>query len=66
MPSRSASRTYGTISTDEQEEMSGLEFVQGLVNGTLPLNTIARTLGSDITRRRAGASSSPRSQRTST
>src|SRR6516162_11071093 len=29
MPSRSASRTYGTISTDEQEEMSGLEFVQG-------------------------------------
>jgi len=29
--------------------MSGLEFVQGLVDGTLPLNTIAQTLGYDIT-----------------
>jgi uncharacterized protein (TIGR00369 family) len=29
--------------------MSGLEFVQGLVDGTLPLNTIARTLGYDVT-----------------
>ncbi|HTD73414.1 MAG TPA: PaaI family thioesterase [Steroidobacteraceae bacterium] len=28
--------------------MSGLEFVQGLVKGTLPLNTIAETLGYDI------------------
>lgn len=28
--------------------MSGLEFVQGLVDGTLPLNTIARTLGYDV------------------
>ena len=29
--------------------MSGLEFVQGLVNGTLPiLNTMAETLGYDI------------------
>ena len=29
--------------------MSGLEFVQGLVDGTLPLNTIAETLGYDVT-----------------
>jgi uncharacterized protein (TIGR00369 family) len=29
--------------------MSGLEFVQGLVDGTLPLNTIAKTLGYDVT-----------------
>ena len=29
--------------------MSGLEFVRGLVDGTLPLNTIARTLGYDVT-----------------
>jgi uncharacterized protein (TIGR00369 family) len=29
--------------------MSGLEFVQGLVDGTLPLNTIAQTLGYDVT-----------------
>ncbi|MGJ5078469.1 PaaI family thioesterase [Bradyrhizobium sp. HKCCYLS3013] len=28
--------------------MSGLEFVQGLADGTLPLNTIARTLGYDV------------------
>jgi acyl-coenzyme A thioesterase PaaI-like protein len=34
--------------------MSGLEFVQGLVDGTLPLNTIARTLGYDITEAESG------------
>src|SRR6516165_12008480 len=28
--------------------MSGLEYVQGLVDGTLPLNTMAQTLGYDI------------------
>jgi uncharacterized protein (TIGR00369 family) len=28
--------------------MSGLEFVQGLADGTLPLNTMAQTLGYDI------------------
>jgi uncharacterized protein (TIGR00369 family) len=37
-------KTYGTVSADRQKEMTGLEFVQGLVDGTLPLNTIARTL----------------------
>jgi uncharacterized protein (TIGR00369 family) len=41
-------KTYGTVSADRQKEMTGLEFVQGLVDGTLPLNTIARTLGYDI------------------
>jgi uncharacterized protein (TIGR00369 family) len=44
-----ASKTYGTVSTGRQKQMSGLEFVQGLVDGTLPLNTIARTLGYDVT-----------------
>jgi uncharacterized protein (TIGR00369 family) len=44
-----ANRIYGTVSADEQREMSGLEFVQGLANGALPLNTIARTLGYDVT-----------------
>jgi len=44
-----ASKTYGTVSADRQKEMSGLEFVQGLVDGTLPLNTIAETLGYDVT-----------------
>jgi uncharacterized protein (TIGR00369 family) len=44
-----ASKSYGTVSAQRQNEMSGLEFVQGLVNGTLPLNTIAQTLGYDVT-----------------
>jgi uncharacterized protein (TIGR00369 family) len=49
MQSRIASKTYGTVSADRQKEMSGLEFVKGLVDGTLPLNTIAETLGYDVT-----------------
>jgi uncharacterized protein (TIGR00369 family) len=44
-----ASKTFGTVSADRQKEMSGLEFVQGLVDGILPLNTIAKTLGYDVT-----------------
>ena len=54
MPSRSARKTYGTVSADRQKEMSGLEFVQGLVDGTLPLNTIAETLGYDVTEAASG------------
>ena len=42
------SRTYGTVSAERRKEMSGLEFVQGLADGSLPLNTIARTLGYDV------------------
>jgi uncharacterized protein (TIGR00369 family) len=49
MPSQITRKTYGTVSADRQKEMSGLEFVQGLVDGTLPLNTIAETLGYDVT-----------------
>ena len=49
MPNRITSKTYGTVSADRQQAMSGLEFVQGLVDGTLPLNTIAETLGYDVT-----------------
>jgi uncharacterized protein (TIGR00369 family) len=41
-------KTYGTLSAERRKEMSGLEFVQGLVDGTVPLNTIARTLGYDV------------------
>ena len=36
-------KTYGTVSPERQKAMSGLEFVQGLANGALPLNTIAQT-----------------------
>ena len=43
-----AGKTYGTVSPDRQKEMSGLEFVQGLASGTLPMNTIAATLGYDV------------------
>jgi uncharacterized protein (TIGR00369 family) len=49
MPTTVAAKTYGTVAADRRNEMSGLEFVQGLVAGTLPLNTIARTLGYDVT-----------------
>jgi uncharacterized protein (TIGR00369 family) len=48
------SKTYGTVSADRRKEMSGLEFVQGLADGTLPLNTIARTLGYDVTEAASG------------
>jgi hypothetical protein len=54
MPNANDRRTYGTVSADEQKKMSGLEFVQGLADGTLPLNTIARTLGYDITEAESG------------
>jgi uncharacterized protein (TIGR00369 family) len=49
MASPMTSKTYGTVSTERQKAMSGLEFVQGLVDGTLPLNTIAKTLSYDVT-----------------
>jgi uncharacterized protein (TIGR00369 family) len=43
-----AGRIYGTVSAERQKQMSGLDFVQGLAEGTLPLNTMARTLGYDV------------------
>jgi uncharacterized protein (TIGR00369 family) len=54
MPSRLTARTYGTVSADRQKEMSGLEFVQGLADGTLLLNMMAQTLGYDIAEAEAG------------
>lgn len=48
MTARAAGRSYGTVPPDRQKKMSGLEFVQGLADGTLPLNTIAQTLGYDV------------------
>jgi uncharacterized protein (TIGR00369 family) len=54
MPSAVASKRYGTVGAERQKEISGLEFVQGLVDGTLPLNTIARTLGYDVTEAEKG------------
>lgn len=48
MPISMTEKSYGTVSADRQQELSGLQFVQGLVDGTLPLNTIAKTLGYDV------------------
>ncbi len=47
-------KTYGTVSLEQQRAMSGLEFVQGLASGELPLNTIAQTLGYDIVEAESG------------
>jgi uncharacterized protein (TIGR00369 family) len=49
MPTPVTNKTYGTVSASRQKEMSGLEFVRGLVDGTLPLNMIAKTLGYNVT-----------------
>jgi uncharacterized protein (TIGR00369 family) len=47
-------KTYGTVSPEQQNAMSGLEFVQGLANGGLPLNTLAQTLGYDVVEAESG------------
>ena len=44
----SIERRYGVVSADERRALDGLEFVQLLVTGALPLNTMARTLGYNI------------------
>ena len=49
MPDRTSGKTYGKVSAERQKEMTGLEFVQGLAQGTLPLNKMAQTLDYDIT-----------------
>lgn len=43
-----AEKSYGTVGLDRQREMTGLEFVRGLVTGALPLNTMAKALAYDI------------------
>jgi uncharacterized protein (TIGR00369 family) len=48
MESDRTGRTYGTVDPKQQKEMTGLAFVQGIADGTLPLNTMAETLGYEI------------------
>ena len=48
MTTSSVGKRFGLIDDAQRRAMSGLEFVQGLVDGTLPLNTMAQTLGYDI------------------
>jgi uncharacterized protein (TIGR00369 family) len=49
-----ASRTYGTVDPEQRKAMSGLEFVQALASGALPLNTMAETLGYDVVEAESG------------
>ena len=49
-----ATKTYGTVSPEQQKAMSGLEFVKGLASGMLPLNTIAQTLGYEVVEAESG------------
>ena len=41
-------KQYGTVASEVRSAMTGLEFVSGLADGTLPLNTIARMLDYEI------------------
>ena len=41
-------KRFGVVDDDRQRAMNGLDFVQGPVDGTLPMNTMAETLGYDI------------------
>ncbi len=45
MPSK---KRYGVVDSDALKAMTGMEFVQGLVDGSLPLNTMARAIDYDI------------------
>jgi uncharacterized protein (TIGR00369 family) len=47
-------KQYGAINPDQRASLTGLEFVQGFVDGSLPLNTMARTLNYDIVEVSAG------------
>jgi uncharacterized protein (TIGR00369 family) len=47
-------KNYGTVSPEQLKAMSGLDFVQGLASGALPLNTIAQTLGYDVVEAESG------------
>jgi uncharacterized protein (TIGR00369 family) len=47
-------KAYGTVSPEQQKQMSGLEFVHGLASGALPPNTIAQTLGYDVAEAESG------------
>ncbi len=48
MSATPSARRYGVVSADDRARLSGLELVGGFVDGSLPLNTMARTLAYDI------------------
>lgn len=47
-------KRFGIVSVEDRNSLSGMEFVQGFVDGTLPLNTMAATLNYDIIEVTAG------------
>src|SRR5260370_22631815 len=54
MPCHVATKIYGTVTGDREKVMSGLEFVQGFTDGTLPLNRMAETLRYDVSEAASG------------
>jgi uncharacterized protein (TIGR00369 family) len=48
MPQAAQVKRVGILNEDQKRAMTGLEFAQGLADGTLPLNPMAETLGYDI------------------
>jgi uncharacterized protein (TIGR00369 family) len=54
MPYPAVAKIYGTVPAEQQKQMSGLAFVKGLADGTLPLNTMAETLRYDVSEAASG------------
>jgi uncharacterized protein (TIGR00369 family) len=54
MNTSTSTKHYGVVSADAQAAMGGLEFVLGLASGSLPLNSMARTLGYDVVEASSG------------
>ena len=48
MPPATTGKHFGVVDADRQRSLSGLAFVEGLADGTLPLNPMAETLGYDV------------------
>src|SRR5262249_27593838 len=48
MTELSTRKRFGVIDDDQQRAMSGLEYVQGLVDATLPHNPMPKTTGSHV------------------
>jgi len=54
MTQQADGKRFGVVSAEQRRAMSGIEFVQGLVTGALPLNSMAETLGYDIVEASSG------------
>ena len=49
-----AAKRFGTVPSSEQNKISGLAFVQGLADGSQPLNTMAEVLDYDVVEAEVG------------